>query len=77
MLAQQRLELSAVLAARAALGAVHTPAVPGQPVAGVGVDVLAVAQVEQLALKRDPGVRLGPRAADLALNTTAIGIASP
>ena len=67
VLAQQRLQLASVLAARVTVGAVDAAPVPGQPLTGVGVDVLAVTQVEQLALERYLGLRIRSRAADLAL----------
>lgn len=66
MLAQQRLELAAVLTTRVALGPVHAAAVPRQPAAGFGVDVFPVPEVKQLALKRGLGLGIRPRAADLA-----------
>lgn len=59
VLAQQCLELAPVVPARVAIGAVDAAPVPGQPAAGLGVNVLAVAKVEELALERD--LRLGIR----------------
>src|SRR5207253_6626361 len=61
LLAQQRLELAAVLAARVAGRPIDPTAVPDQPAARLDVDVLAVAQVEQLA--HELRVRLGVRGA--------------
>ena len=66
VLAHERLELAAVRAAGVALGPVHPAPVPRQPAAGLGVDVLAVAQVEQLALERYLRLGVWPRPADLA-----------
>ncbi len=66
MLAQQRFELSAMLSAGIAMRAVHPATVPGQPTPRVGVEVLAVAEVEQLALQRGLGLGVRPGAADLA-----------
>jgi hypothetical protein len=42
LLAEHRLELTSVLATRVLLRAVDTTAMPGQPTAGLRVDVLAV-----------------------------------
>ncbi|MFZ0090113.1 MAG: hypothetical protein WAL63_11435 [Solirubrobacteraceae bacterium] len=39
---------------------------PGQPSPGLGVDVLAVTQVQQLAFERGLGLGIGSRPADLA-----------
>jgi hypothetical protein len=55
VLADPSLELAPMLAARIPVRAVHATAVPREPTAGIGVHVLAVAQVEQLALKGDLG----------------------
>jgi hypothetical protein len=66
VLAEQRLELASMLAAGVALGPVDPPPVPGQPPTGIGVDVLAVAQVEKLPLQCDLRLSVGTRAADLA-----------
>ena len=60
-------ELAAVGAARITLRPVHAAPVPGEPAPGLGVDVLAVPEVEQLALERQLGLGIGPRVADLAL----------
>ena len=78
MLAQHRLELAAVLAAGVSVRSVHAAAVPSQPRAGgLSVDVLAVAQVEQLVLERD--LRLGVRRASQIshLKTTETGTIEP
>src|SRR3954453_22011768 len=66
VLAQHRLEVAAVLAAGVARGAVDAAAVPGQPVPGVGLDVLAEAQVEHLALERRLRLVVRARPADVA-----------
>jgi hypothetical protein len=66
VLPEERLELTAVLAAGVALRPVDPPPVPGQPPTGIGVDVLPVAEVEKLRLQRRLGLRVGTRAADLA-----------
>src|SRR5215218_10566670 len=65
-LPQVGLEVAAVLAAGVARAAVDPAAVPTQPVAGFGVDVLAEAQVEHLPPERRVGLRVGAAAADLA-----------
>lgn len=59
MLAQQRLQLAPMLAAGIALGTVHSAPMPGQPSSRIRVHVLAMAQVEELMLKRR--LRLGIR----------------
>jgi hypothetical protein len=51
LLAEHRLELTSVLAARVLLWAVDAAAMPGQPTARLRVDVLAVSQIEQLVLE--------------------------
>jgi hypothetical protein len=66
MLAQQRLELASMATARVAMRAVHPAPVPRQPAARIGVDVLSVAEVEQLALERQLGLGVGSRPADVA-----------
>jgi hypothetical protein len=66
VLAQRRLQLAAVLAARVALGPVDSAPVPGQPASWIGIDVLAVAQVEQLVLERELRIRVRAGPADLA-----------
>src|SRR5579859_6909714 len=66
VLAHQCFELAAVLAAGVALWAVHAAAVPGQPSPGIGVEVLAVAEIEQLALERRLRRQIRVRSADLA-----------
>jgi hypothetical protein len=66
VLAQPRLELAPMIAAGIALRSVHAAAVPGQPHSGLGVDVLAVTEVEQLSLERDAGLRIRLCPADLA-----------
>src|SRR5581483_12243999 len=53
MLAHERLELAAMSPARVPLRAIHASPVPGEPPAGLGVDILAVAQIQKLALQRD------------------------
>ena len=60
LLAEHRLQLAAVAAAGVARRAVDPAAVPDEPALGLGVHVLAVAQVEQLAL--EAGLRLRSRA---------------
>lgn len=67
VLAQQRLELASMLAARVAVGAVDAAPVPGQPATGVGVDVLPVTQIEQLALERYLRLGIRSRPTNLAL----------
>jgi hypothetical protein len=50
MLSEKCLELAPMLAACVALPTVDSAPVPGQPTARLGIDVLAVAEIEQLAL---------------------------
>jgi hypothetical protein len=59
LLAQNRLQLAAVLRAGVAIRAVDPTPVPDEPPAGLDVHVLAVAEVEQLPLEASP--RLGIR----------------
>jgi len=66
VLAQRGLELAPMPAAGVAVRPVNPAPVPGQPPARIGVDVLPMAQIEQLALERDLGIGIGPRAAELA-----------
>jgi hypothetical protein len=66
LLADDRLQLAAVLATRVPVRAIDPPSVPGQPASRIGVDVLAVARVEQLVLERDLRLRVWPSPADLA-----------
>ena len=67
MLAHEGLELAAMSPTRVSLGAVHPPPVPGEPSAGLGVHVLTVAQIEELAFQRGLGLGVGAGPADLAL----------
>src|SRR5581483_4397851 len=67
VLAHHGLELAAMSATCIALGSVHASPMPGQPSAGFGVQVLAVAQIQKLALQRDLGLGVRPGPADLAL----------
>jgi hypothetical protein len=62
VLAHQGLKLAPMLAACVAVRAIHSAAVPGQPAPGIGVDILTVAQIEQLLLQRDlrRGIRASP-----------------
>ncbi len=66
MLAHDRLELASMPTARVAVRAVDSAPMPCQPTARIGVDVLPVAQVEQLALERALGLRIGPRVTEIA-----------
>ena len=61
-LAHVRLELAAVLAAGVAGAAVDAAPVPGQPAPGIGVDVLAEAQVEHLPRRSQSWVSASGRA---------------
>jgi len=51
LLAERRLELTAVRAACVLLRPVDAAAMPGQPIARLRVDVLAVSQIKQLVLE--------------------------
>lgn len=66
MLAQHGLELAAVRAAGVTLRSVDSPAVPREPLAWIGIDVFPVAEVEQLTLERDLGLRIRSSSADFA-----------
>src|SRR5579864_1824556 len=66
VLSHHRFELAAMLAAGVAVRPVHAAAVPGQPSSGIGVEVFAVAEIEQLALERSLRRRIRVRSADLA-----------
>ena len=66
MLAKQCLELASMLTARVAVRPVDAAPVPRQPTTRLGVDVLPVAQVQQLVLERALGLGVGPHAADIA-----------
>ena len=65
-LADLGLQLAAVPTAGVAAAAIHPAAVPGQPATRLGVDVLAVAQIEQLRLERALGLPIRPSPAVLA-----------
>jgi hypothetical protein len=64
--AHTRLELVAVPAARVAVRTVDASSMPGQPALRVGVDVLAEAQIQQLAFERALGFPVRSDPADLA-----------
>jgi hypothetical protein len=66
VLAQMRLELATMLPARVQRPAVDAAPMPGQPVAGVGVDVLAVTEVEHLPFQAALSFRVRPNATNLA-----------
>ena len=66
VLLEKAFELAAVLAAGVAGRTVDPAAVPGQPALGLGVHVLAVAQVEHLALQLGLGLAARAPPADLA-----------
>jgi len=65
MLADERLELATMRAAGVALRPVHAASVPREPPPRLGVEILAVTEVEQLALERQLGLSVRPDPADL------------
>ena len=60
VLAPRGLQLAAVCPAPVAVATVDAAPVPGEPPAGLRVDVLAVAKVEQLMLERTLGLSVRP-----------------
>ncbi len=64
VLANERLQLPPMFPAGVAVGPVHPTPVPGQPAPGISIDVLAVAEVEELMLERDLRLRVRRAAAD-------------
>jgi hypothetical protein len=64
--AHTRLEFVAVLAARVPPRAIDAPPVPREPALGVRIDVLAAAQIQQLAFERALGFPVRSDPADLA-----------
>lgn len=66
VLAQYRFELAAMGSAGIAVWAVDAAAVPGEPAAGLGIYVLAVAEIKHLVLQRNLGLRVRMGAAELA-----------
>src|ERR1700727_2054065 len=65
VLAEHGLELAAMFPARIPRPPVHAAPEPGQPTTGVGVHVLAVAQIQQLPLKCVLSLRVGTRFTEL------------
>lgn len=66
MLSQERFELAPVLPARVAVWTVDSAPVPGQPPTRLGVDILAMAQVEQLPLECHLRFGIGPPPTEFA-----------
>ncbi len=73
MLPNDRLQVAAMVAARVTVGTVDSPAVPGEPLSWVCIHVLAVPEVEQLALECRLGVGIRPDSANLTPEDHAYG----